>query len=92
MNMQLAQKRITVKGNPVTLYGLGVLESLFLRMKTEIPVAKKNNHTIGAVYSMVSMKDPAKRTNPRLNRPCNRSARIGVPDFGFQAPNPLNIL
>ena len=90
--MQLVQKRITVNGNPATLYGLGALESLFLRMKTEIPVARKNNHTTGAVYSMVSMKDPAKRINARLKRPCNTSARTGVPDFGFQAPKPLNML
>ena len=69
MNMQLAQKRITVKGNPATLYGLGAPESFFLRMKTEIPVARMNSHTTGAVYSMVSMKEPAKRINARLNIP-----------------------
>lgn len=92
MNIELAQKRITVNGNPATLYGLGAPESLFLRMKTEIPVARKNSHTTGAVYKMVSIKDPAKRINARLNKPCNTSARTGVPDFGFQAPNPLNRL
>ena len=90
--MLLTQKRITVNGNPGILYGLGALESFFLRIKTEIPVASKNNHTTGAVYNMVSMKEPAKRINERLNKPWNTSAWTGVPDLESQAPNPLNML
>jgi len=90
--MQLTQKIITVNGNPATLYGLGALESFFLRTKTEIPVASKNNHTTGAVYNIVSMKEPAKRMNARLRNPWNTSARTGVPDLESQAPNPLNML